>query len=121
MNDNELIVDKRDLILITGANGFIGINVVKTLVDYGFPNLRCFVKPSSNLKHLEEIIESCDKKAIEVFQGNLLSPDDCRKATQGVSLIFHLAVGAEKSFSGSFMNSVVTTSIYLILSLEVGH
>jgi nucleoside-diphosphate-sugar epimerase len=46
---------------------------------------------------------------IELVSGNLLSSEDCKKATAGVSMIIHLAAGNEKSFPGSFMNSVVTT------------
>ena len=47
---------------------------------------------------------------IEVITGNLLSPEDCVAATEGVSVIFHLAAGrGEKSYPDAFMNSVVTT------------
>src|SRR5213078_3420280 len=51
-----------------------------------------------------------DRARIEVFKGNLLSPEDCAAATKDVAVIFHLAAGrGEKSFADSFMNSVVTT------------
>jgi nucleoside-diphosphate-sugar epimerase len=46
---------------------------------------------------------------VDVIEGNLLSREDCLKATEDVSVIFHLAAGMEKSFPGAFMNSVVTT------------
>ena len=41
--------------------------------------------------------------------GNLLSRDDCLSAAEGVSVIYHLAAGVEKTFPGCFLNSVVTT------------
>lgn len=35
--------------------------------------------------------------------------EDCESAAKGVSVVFHLAAGVEKTFPGCFMNSVVTT------------
>jgi nucleoside-diphosphate-sugar epimerase len=67
---------------------------------------------------LNKIIDSFDKAKIEVVQGNLLSMDYCKKATDGAAVIFHLAAGMEKSFPGSFMNSVVTTRNLLECSLQ---
>lgn len=107
--NSELKIDYNDLILITGANGFIGSKVVETLIHYGFKNLRCFVRPSSNLTALNKIISSFSRGKIEVVKGNLIYRDDCKKATEGVSVIFHLAAGIDKTFPGSFLNSVITT------------
>ena len=45
--NSEYIVSLDDRILVTGANGFIGTRVVAALLEYGFTNLRCFVRPSS--------------------------------------------------------------------------
>ncbi|MFV9644574.1 MAG: NAD-dependent epimerase/dehydratase family protein [Desulfobacterales bacterium] len=108
MIQGDFIIDSDDLILITGSNGFIGSRVVETLLRYGFRHLRCFVRPSSNLTTLNKIISSFDNDGIEVITGNLLSRDDCKKATEGVSVIFHLAAGVGKSFPACFLNSVVT-------------
>jgi nucleoside-diphosphate-sugar epimerase len=105
MNNNRTI-DVNDKILVTGANGYIGSVVISNLIDKGFKNIRCFVRPSSNLKKLNEIIKNT---SIEIFCGNLVSDEDCRSAVKDVSLIFHLASGMEKSFAGSFHNTVVTT------------
>jgi thioester reductase-like protein len=41
--------------LITGSNGFIGTRLVEALLSRGFTNLRCFVRPSSNLENLHKI------------------------------------------------------------------
>lgn len=100
-------IGKNDLILITGAAGFIGKQLVRTLLDHGFKNLRCFVRPSSDV---ESLFRAADGANVEVFIGNLLSREDCAQATQGVRVIFHLAAGTgEKSFAGAYLNSVVTT------------
>jgi len=93
---NDLIVDSNDLLLVTGANGFIGRRVVKSLFEKGFTNLRCFVRPSSDRTALNKIIKSFDNKArIELFHGDLLSQDDCDKATGGVQSYFNWRRGSE--------------------------
>jgi len=107
--DNDRIVSQDELILVTGANGFIGSKVVETLLSYGFCNVRCFARPTSNIEKLNKIIATSKTANIEVTKGNLLSPEDCRKAISGVSIIFHVAAGTERTFAGCFMNSVVTT------------
>jgi len=110
--ENLTIIDRSELILITGSNGFIGTRVVETLVRYGFHRLRCFVRLSSNVSALINIINSCDRNhtTIEIFKGNLLSVEDCRKAVQEVSVVYHLAAGrGEKSYPDAYMNSVLTT------------
>jgi nucleoside-diphosphate-sugar epimerase len=115
---NDFIIDIHDPILVTGSNGFIGSKVVETLLSYGFKNLRCFVRPSSNLAKLNEMIGSSQNNGIEMVKGNLLSRDDCKKAAAGVSVIVHLAAGIEKTFPGSFMNSVITTRNLLDTALQ---
>lgn len=117
MTDDRLI-DHDDLILITGANGFIGSKVVETLLGYGFRNLRCFVRPTSRVATLKSIVAAFPGARVDVVQGNLISRDDCQRATQGVSLIYHLAAGIEKTFPGSFLNSVVTTRNLLDAALQ---
>jgi len=107
--NNDWIVNNNDTLLVTGANGFIGSRVVEALLCYGFRNVHCFVRPSGNLTTLDRIVNSMDPGKIQLIKGNLLSKEDCKKATEGVSIIFHLAAGIEKSFAGSFMNSVVAT------------
>ncbi len=119
MIENKNIINYSDRILITGSNGFIGSRVIEKLVNYGFTELHCFVRPSSNLKALEEIINRSKNNAhIRVFEGNLLRREDCMEATQKVSLVFHLAAGMEKTFAGCYMNSVVTTRNLLDSILE---
>src|SRR5436853_1735675 len=104
------IAARKDRILVTGSSGFIGAKVVDTLLEYDFTNLRCFVRPSSRVDRLEKAFSRFEAgKSIELVKGDLLSPTDCRKATDGVSIVYHLAAGMEKSFAGAFMNSALTT------------
>src|SRR6266566_2209882 len=106
---SEYIALPGDRILVTGSNGFIGSKVVEKLLEYRFANLRCFVRPSSGLACLKKLIRRFPDRDVELVTGNLLSEDDCRKAVEGVSIIYHLAAGMEKSFAGAFMNSALAT------------
>src|SRR5882762_6182978 len=118
---SEYIAVAGDRILVTGSNGFIGSKVVEKLLEYGFANVRCFVRPSSHLDRLHNVLARFDAgKNVELFTGDLLSRDDCRKAADGVSIVFHLAAGMEKSFAGAFMNSALATRNLMDAFLEVG-
>ncbi len=114
------IIGSDDLILVTGATGFIGSRLVKNLVDHGFRNLRCFVRPSSDVARVEALQECRhDGARVEVVKGNLLSREDCDVATKDVAVIFHLAAGrGEKSYPDAFLNSVVTTRNLLEASMQ---
>jgi nucleoside-diphosphate-sugar epimerase len=114
------IAGPEDRILVTGAAGFIGSRVLQCLLDRGFRNLVCFVRPSSELAVIEAIIERRPPGArIEVLKGNLLTREDCEAASKDVVLIFHLAAGiGEKSFRDAYLNSVVATRNLLDASLR---
>jgi len=110
MEEQDFIIERSDPILVTGASGFIGSRVVKMLLEYGFENIRCLVRPSSNLNALESIIRSHPGTSINIVKGNLLSREDCTRIAEGVVLVYHLAAGrGEKSYPDAYMNSVITT------------
>jgi nucleoside-diphosphate-sugar epimerase len=115
------IASPGDRILVTGSNGFIGIKVVETLLEYGFTNLRCFVRPSSRLERLREVLGRFPAgNNVELIVGDLLSKEDCERAADGVSIIYHLAAGFDKSFAGAFMNSALATRNLMDAFLEYG-
>ena len=116
---DKFIVNLADLILITGANGFIGPHVLESLLSLGFCNIRCFVRPTSDLTKIDKLVAVDNNDArIEIVRGNLLSVSDCITATKDVAIVIHLAAGrGEKSFPDAFLNSVVTTRNLLEASL----
>lgn len=120
MSENAQIIEFGDPILVTGATGFIGLRVVEQLAAMGFREIRCFCRPSSDLSKLRKIAETHKGSArIEFVEGNLLSKADCRKASAGARLIYHLAVGGGgKSFADLFMNCVLTTRNLLDACVE---
>ncbi len=104
------ILAPQDRILVTGGSGFIGAKVVEVLLGMGFERLRCFVRPSSRLGRLQDVLKGLGAESkVELVQGDLLSREDCRRAVEGVSVVYHLAAGIEKSFAGAFMNSALAT------------
>jgi nucleoside-diphosphate-sugar epimerase len=120
-SNSESIVSLGERILVTGSNGFIGTKVVAKLLDCGFTDICCFVRPSSHLGRLRKTLRQFDgEKRVEIATGDLLSPTDCQNAAAGASIIFHLAAGMEKSFAGAFMNSAVATRNLLDAFVQVG-
>ena len=104
------IITSDDPILVTGASGFIGTRVVNSLLAHGFRRVRCLLRPSSDRGKIEALIRRHSTVSPELVTGNLLSREDCLRATQDVAVIYHLAVGAGgRSFPDAFFNAVVTT------------
>jgi nucleoside-diphosphate-sugar epimerase len=103
------IIQPDEPVLVTGAAGFIGPAVVKSLFRHGLRNVRVLARPSSDLSRLLAVAQSHPEATVQILRGNLLSRQDCRSAAKDVAVIFHLAASGDKSFANSFMNSVVTT------------
>jgi nucleoside-diphosphate-sugar epimerase len=103
-----MIIGRDELILITGATGFIGSSLLADLIGRGFRNLRCLVRSADKAAKLQALLK--DGVRLEMVSGNLLSKEDCEIAAKGASVVFHLAAGTgSKSFPDAYMNSVVTT------------
>jgi nucleoside-diphosphate-sugar epimerase len=118
---SDYIISLDDRILVTGSNGFIGTKVVEILLEYGFSNIRCFVRSSSRLDRLEKALGClATGRNVEIVTGDLLSHQDCERAAERVSIIYHLAAGMEKSFAGAFMNSALATRNLTDALLKVG-
>lgn len=77
-------------ILVTGGAGFIGSNLCEVLLSKGY-HVVCLDNFStgkmSNIQHLLD--EYSDKFNLQI--GDIRSLDDCKKAVNGVSYVFHQA------------------------------
>jgi dihydroflavonol-4-reductase len=68
-------------VLVTGASGFVGNNLVRALVEQG-REVRCMVRSDS------AALEGLD---VELVQGDTLQPETLKPAMEGVEVVFHLA------------------------------
>jgi dihydroflavonol-4-reductase len=71
------------LAFVTGATGFLGSHVARTLADQGAA-LRLLVRPTSNLKNIEGL-------NAETATGDLRDPASLEKAISGCDTVFHVA------------------------------
>ncbi len=77
-------------VLITGANGHIGANLVRALIQKGQP-VRCLVHEKSN---------ALEGLPIEKVHGDIRDAESLRRALEGVELVYHLAGYISISMNG---------------------
>src|SRR5882724_154817 len=70
-------------ILVTGASGIIGANLVRELLADGH-EVRAFVRQKSDLRSLHDL-------EIQIVVGDVLQPDSLASAAEGCDLLFHAA------------------------------
>ena len=70
-------------VLVTGANGLVGANLVRALLARGW-KVRALVRQKSDLRSLRGL-------AVEIFVGDVLQPETLPDAARGCELVFHAA------------------------------
>ena len=86
-------MNSQRLILVTGASGYVGGRLVRDLVEDKFA-VRTLVRDAQKVK------DQPWAKDVEVVEGNANSPDDLRRALQGVHTAYYLlhSINAGKNF-----------------------
>src|SRR5947208_12037212 len=69
-------------ILITGGTGFLGVHLVRQMLDAGDKNLRVMAS---------RVPEWMKDVGVEGVEGSVTNAEDVTNAVQGVSAVFHLA------------------------------
>ena len=68
-------------VLVTGGSGFVGANLVTTLLDRGY-HVRSFDRAPSPLP---------ENPQLEVLEGDITDPAVCATAVDGIDMVFHTA------------------------------
>jgi dihydroflavonol-4-reductase len=92
MKTGTLARRKRPVTLVTGGTGFLGSHLVRLLVAEGVKPLR--VLSTSAPAWLEEL-------GVESVEGSITSPEDVRRAVEGVGEIYHLAGRVSRGAEGA--------------------
>ena len=95
------------MILITGATGFLGQRVVKTLLEKGQDKIRCFVRETTSDEYFKPVVEEAGNGELELFKGNFNNIADLEKALIGVDSVIHLASIKAGSVPVQIANNVV--------------
>ena len=77
------MIDKNDIVLVTGGTGFTGVHLVKALCNTG-ATVRVIARASSNRSELEDL-------PIEWFTGDVFDEQTIERAIQDATYIFHVA------------------------------
>ena len=80
--------------LVTGASGFIGKHLVRTLVEQG-RDVRCLVRKTSDTQCFDDL-------GIELCYGDLLDKDSLKDIAKDVSIVYHLAGLIHSTYNRDF-------------------
>jgi len=77
------LTDRRGLVLVTGANGFVGSHLTEALLERGY-RVRCLVRRSSDLTFIKDL-------PVEWAYADLPDAEGLAEACQGVDAVCHCA------------------------------
>lgn len=99
------------MVLVTGADGFIGSHLTEELVKKGYP-VRAFVYYNSfNTWGWLDTLNKDIMQNVEIFQGDIRDPYGVKTAMKGVDAVFHLAALIAIPFSYHSPDTYVDTNI----------
>jgi dTDP-glucose 4,6-dehydratase len=101
----------KPIVLVTGADGFIGSHLTEALVKHGY-RVRAFVLYNSFnscgwLDHSDPEI----KKSIEIFAGDVRDPHGVRQAMKRCDVVFHLAALISIPYSYHSPDTYIDTNV----------
>jgi NAD dependent epimerase/dehydratase len=102
-------VKKQELVLVTGADGFIGSHLVELLIREGYTVKALSQYNSFNYWGWLEDINCLDQ--VEVLNGDIRDAHFCTRITRGVDIVFHLAALIAIPYSYVAPESYVDTNI----------
>ena len=96
-------------VLVTGANGFLGVAVVERLLARDQTGIRCLVRAGSNRRRLDAVLARYPGADVEIVAGGLSSTEAAAKLIEGAPLILHLAAALSGPAADIFLGTVVAS------------
>jgi nucleoside-diphosphate-sugar epimerase len=96
--------------LVTGGAGFLGINLVRYLLDRGYPVRSLDIAPFDHPEH----------ERVEAVQGDIRDPDAVNRAIADASLVFHCAA-ALPLFRRKDIRSSIVDGTRIVLDAALKH
>jgi nucleoside-diphosphate-sugar epimerase len=94
--------------LVTGATGFLGRRLVRHLLAAGH-EVRCLVRPTSDLAGLRQDIDPQQTARLEIAQGTLGKIDRSPEVFENCDVVYHLAAALTGPAAVLFFDNVVAT------------
>ncbi|KAF2317303.1 hypothetical protein GH714_019857 [Hevea brasiliensis] len=86
-------IQNKQPVCVTGANGFIGSYLVRTLITHGYTTIHASIYPYSDASHLFHLLPSAAYSNVQlrIFEADVLDYDAVAKAVEGCRGVFHVA------------------------------
>ena len=101
----------KNMVLVTGADGFIGSHLTEFLVNNNY-KVRAFIYYNSfNSNGWLDTLPNEIKSKIELFTGDIRDPNGVREAMKGIDIVYHLAALIAIPYSYHSPDSYIDTNV----------
>jgi dihydroflavonol-4-reductase len=104
--------------VVTGAAGFLGREIVRSLARHGAERVRCLVRPGTAPERLR--FDGTAGARVEVVPCRLEDPAALREALSGARVLYHAAAGKKGAPAALVQSAVVASEHVFRAALEAG-
>jgi len=94
---------------VTGATGFLGRRLVRSLCQNDDVEVRCLVRSTSDTTGIEDTVPLKHLHRVKILRGDLSDSEFVRNSVRGADVVYHLAASLSGSTSTMFLNTVIPT------------
>jgi nucleoside-diphosphate-sugar epimerase len=110
-----------ETILITGANGYIGTNLTRYLLEHNDKTItvRAFIQPGTNRTIIDQYQANYGKDRLTIHEGDLFDSDSLVRALENVTIVIHLAgLVTDWAPASAYFHSIVDGTQNLLNAIE---